>query len=119
MTTSHLTTHHTPIPDTVHDLIDWLTEVAFHQGYQAALHDIATRHAELDEAWKPIGRRSHEQQVAARIAEMEQHAQQRRARLDRAARRADRPHRGRRDHVAGSDDWPPVATPGHPPPPAA
>jgi hypothetical protein len=85
------------LPDAVHELIEWEIQVAYHQGYQAALADIATRQAELDAAWRPAGRLAHARAVAARIAEMERHARRLRAELDR---------RG----PAGADpSWPPVA----------
>lgn len=86
------------IPERLHDYIDWLTEAVYAMGYRAALHDIATRHAELDAAWRPVGRASYEERVAARIADAERCAEQLRAELDR---RAD-----------ATVDWPPVAVPG-------
>ncbi len=89
------------IPEAVHDLVEWEIAVAYHQGYRAALADIAARHAELSAAWQPIGWRRHEQKVAERIAEMRRCARALRSELDS---RADR----RRDA-----DWPPVAVPGH------
>jgi hypothetical protein len=95
------------IPDAVHEQIEWEIEVAYHQGYQAALTDVAAGHAELDEVWRPIGRRRYEQKVAARIAEMRRHAWRLRAELDRAVR----PDRD----LA----WPPVAVPGRPWAPAS
>src|SRR5690349_3859300 len=90
------------IPDAVHDLIDWLVDVAYEQGYQAAAQDIATRHAELDAAWKPVGRRSYREQVADRMAAMARSARMLRGELDRHCPSG----RGR--------DWPAVAQPGHP-----
>jgi uncharacterized protein YukE len=88
------------IPDAVHELVEWEIAVAYDQGYQAALADIAAGHAELSAAWRPAGRRRYEQKVAERIAEMRRCARALRSELDR---RADR-HR--------DADWPPVAVPG-------
>jgi hypothetical protein len=84
------------IPDAVHELVEWELEVAYHQGYQAALADIAAGHAELDATWRPAGRRRYEQQVADRLAEMRRCAGRLRAELDRHT--GDQPDGG----------WPPV-----------
>ncbi|HEV7898181.1 MAG TPA: hypothetical protein VGP31_10095 [Planosporangium sp.] len=99
------------IPQAVHELVEWEIEVAYHQGYRAALADVAAGHAELEARWRPVGRLRYECQVAARLAEMQRHAQRLRAELDRAARpvRAARPGRGARPA-----DWPEVAVPGLP-----
>jgi hypothetical protein len=86
------------LPEALHELIEWEIEVAYHQGYQAALADVAARQAELDAAWRPVGRRRHARAVAARVAEMEQHARQLRAELDRDT-----------SHGDGDRSWPPVA----------
>jgi hypothetical protein len=88
------------IPVEVHRLIEWELAMAYAHGYRAALRDIAEGHAELDAAWRPVGRRAHEERVAERVAEMERCARRVRAELGRARRRR---------HNA---DWPPVATPG-------
>lgn len=85
------------LPDAVHELIEWELAVAYRQGYLAALSDVAAGHAELDAAWRPVGRRTYEQRVAERIAAMERYARRLRADLD--AREPD-------------GDWPPVAVPG-------
>jgi ubiquinone biosynthesis protein UbiJ len=89
------------IPDAVHELIEWELAVAYHQGYQAALAEVAAGQAELDEAWRPVGHRRHDEQVADRIAEMRRHAQRLRAELDRLDA-----------HAGAVWDWPPVAEPG-------
>jgi hypothetical protein len=88
------------IPADVHRLIEWEVAVAYTHGYRAALRDVAEGHAELDASWRPVGRRAHDQRIAARIAEMERCARRVRAELVRARRR-------NRD-----TEWPPVATPG-------
>lgn len=49
--------------------IPW--EVAYEAGYARALVLAAERRDELDVIWSPIPRRSYEEQVADRIAEME------------------------------------------------
>jgi hypothetical protein len=85
------------IPEQLHDYLDWLTEAVYEMGYRDALHDIATRQAELDAAWRPVGRASYEQRVAARIAEAERHARQLRVELDR--------------RTDATMEWPPVAAP--------
>jgi hypothetical protein len=69
------------LPDALHELIEWELAVAFDQGYQAAVADLARARAELDDAWRPVGRADHERAVAARIAEMERHAAALRAEL--------------------------------------
>ena len=45
------------LPDAVHEQVEWELAVAYQQGYRAALADVAAAHAELDEAWRPVGRR--------------------------------------------------------------
>jgi hypothetical protein len=91
------------IPGAVHELIEWEIAVAYEQGYQAALADIAAGHVELAAAWRPIGRRRYDQKIAERLDEMRRHARRLRSELDRRSR--DR----------GSDcGWPPVAVPGRP-----
>jgi hypothetical protein len=90
------------IPRAVHELIEWEIAVAYEQGYQAALADIAAGHVELSAAWRPIGRRRYEQKVAERLDEMRRQARRLRSELDRRSGRA--PDRG----------WPPVAVPGRP-----
>jgi hypothetical protein len=54
-------------------------------GYAAALADIAARHAELHQAWRPIGRRLHAQRVAAQVALYERCAAQLAQRMGRPA----------------------------------
>jgi len=71
------------IPEQLHQYLDRLTEAMYEMGYRDALHDIATRQAELDAAWRPIGRASYEEKVAARIAESQRRAEQVRAELNR------------------------------------
>lgn len=78
------------LPDALHELIEWELAVAYHQGYQAALADVAARRAELDVAWRPVGHRAYERAVADRVAEMERHARELRAEL-RSARGSDTP----------------------------
>lgn len=81
------------LPDVVHELIEWELRVAFEQGYQAALADVAAGGAELDATWRPVGRRRYERRVAERLAEMEAHARRLHAEL-----------------AHGPDpSWPPVA----------
>ena len=80
------------LPDALHELIEWELAVAYHQGYQAALRDIAERRAELDARWRAPARRAYEQAVADRIAEMERQA---------AALRADLAA-----HSTGDVPWP-------------
>jgi hypothetical protein len=88
----------------VHELIEWEVAAAYAHGYSAALREIAEAYAELDSAWRPVGRHALEQRVAARLAEMERCARALRAELDRH----------------GTGDWPPVAATGsRTPPPAA
>lgn len=96
------------IPRAVHELIEWEIAVAYEQGYQAALADIAAGHVELSAAWRPIGRRRYEQKVAERLDEMRRHARKLRSDLDR------RSEPDRRS-IGGPDrGWPPVAVPGRP-----
>jgi hypothetical protein len=96
------------LPERVHELIEWELAVAYHQGYQAALADVAARRAELDAAWRPVGRRGYECAVADRIAEMERHADRLRAELDH--RHAVRAGDAARDATeSGGQNWPPVA----------
>ena len=38
----------------MHEHLDWLAEAVYAMGYQAALHDIPARHAELDTARRPM-----------------------------------------------------------------
>jgi hypothetical protein len=90
------------IPRAVHEQIEWEIAVAYEQGYQAALADIAAGHVELSAAWRPIGRRRYEQKVAERLDEMRRHARRLRSELDRRSGRGQ--ERG----------WPPVAVPGCP-----
>jgi hypothetical protein len=85
------------IPRAVHELVEWEIAVAYEQGYQAALADIAAGHVELSAAWRPVGRRRYEQKVAERLDEMRRHARRLRSELDRRG-----PDLG----------WPPVAVPG-------
>jgi hypothetical protein len=81
----------------VHRHIEWLTAAVYEMGYRATLHDIATRHAEIDATWEPIGRRSYEDQVARRIAEM------------RGSGRCLRDEMDRRAAQLPAIDWPTVA----------
>lgn len=90
------------IPRAVHELIEWEVAVAYEQGYQAALAEVAAGHVELAAAWRPIGRRRYEQKVAERLDEMQRHARRLRSELDRRTVRG-------RDH-----GWPLVAVPGRP-----
>ena len=90
------------IPDSLHELLEWEIEVAYHHGYRAALADIAAGHAELDVTWRPVGRRGYERRVAERIAEMYRHAQRLRAGL----------HGGCLGGIGS--DWQEVAVPGRP-----
>lgn len=53
---------------------DIVRELAFEAGYAAALTLAAGRVDDLDVIWRPIPRPSHENVVAARIAEMERYA---------------------------------------------
>jgi hypothetical protein len=90
------------IPRAVHELIEWEIAVAYEQGYQAALADVAAGHAELAATWRPIGRRRYQQKIAERLDEMRRHARRLRSELDeRSVRGWDR-------------GWPPVAVPGRP-----
>ena|SRR5437016_12616263 len=86
----------------MHELIEWEVAAAYAHGYRAALLDIAEGRAELDAAWRPIAHATYERRVAERLTEMEHCARRLRAELDR--------HAGR----PRTDDWPPVAVPGHP-----
>jgi hypothetical protein len=89
------------IPDAVHELIEWEVAAAYEHGYRAAVADIAAGHTELEAAWRPVGRRRHDERVAERIAEMRNHARRLRAELARTC------------PPGGADrDWPPVAVPG-------
>ena len=111
------------IPDGLHELIEWELAVAYHQGYRAALADVAAGQAELDAAWRPVGRRGHERAVAERVAEMRRCARRLRAELDRADAERARAERGDASRAGprgadpgrprGADPgWPPVAVPG-------
>ena len=106
MTTAQPSAPTPPLPDAVHDQVEWETAVAFdlgfQHGYQAALADVAARHTELDDTWKPIGRLALDQQIARRIADMETAA----ARFQELAER-----RHGRGHNP-SCSWPPIARPG-------
>jgi hypothetical protein len=89
------------IPEAVHELIEWEIAVAYDQGYQAALADVASGQVELAAAWRPAGRRRYEQKIAERLAEMRRHARRLRSELDN----------NKRDGAA-RPAWPPVAVPG-------
>jgi hypothetical protein len=88
----------TALPAAVHEYIDWLTDAVHAMGYQAAVQDIAARHAELDAAWRPIGRSSYEQAVADRVATMEHSARRFRTEIDR-----------RHGNSRAAANWPRVA----------
>ncbi|MEV6527721.1 hypothetical protein AB0M43_37955 [Longispora sp. NPDC051575] len=60
-------------PDTLHELIGYLIESAWHSGYQHALRHVAARQVEIDAAPALLAR-TWEQQVADRIAQMETYA---------------------------------------------
>jgi hypothetical protein len=94
------------LPDAVHELIEWELEIAYQQGYRAALADVAAGHAELDAVWRRAGRRGYERRVAERTAEMERCAERLRAELAARDSRAG-PWRSR-----SAEPWPPVAVPG-------
>lgn len=72
-----------PSPDplvALHEVAEYETECAWHDGYQAALTDVASRHVELANTWARSGQRRYEERVAERIADMAatakaQHAQ--------------------------------------------
>jgi hypothetical protein len=83
--------------DRWHEQIEWEIVAAFHDGYRAALDDIAARHAELAATWRPVGRQRYRDKVADRVAEMERLAGRLRGELDRRA---------------ADPDWPAVAVPG-------
>jgi hypothetical protein len=93
----------TRLPDALHDLVEWEIEVAYHQGYRAALADVAAGQVELDTAWRPVGRRRRGRLIAERLTEMERHARLVRARLDGWSRANPAPTQAA---------WPPVAEPG-------
>jgi hypothetical protein len=56
------------LSDAVHRLCDYIAETSRHAGYETALRDVAGRQVELADAWHPIGRATHEQRVAERVA---------------------------------------------------
>jgi len=70
---------------TLAEFIDWLWDDAYAAGQLAERHRIAEAYAELEAAWRPVGRKSHAQRVAERVAEMEQHAARMAERLGRPA----------------------------------
>jgi len=85
------------IPEELHEYLDWLTDAVYAMGCRDALHDIATRQAELDAAWRPVGRASYEATFATRNAHAEQRARQLRGELNR--------------RTDATLDWPPAAVP--------
>ncbi|GIG58874.1 hypothetical protein Lfu02_32460 [Longispora fulva] len=60
-------------PTTFHEFIGYMVESAWHSGYQHALRHVATRQVEIAAAPAPLAP-TWEEQVAARIAEMETYA---------------------------------------------
>lgn len=70
-----------PVPlIALHEVAEYEAECAWHDGYVAALTDVAERHVELAHTWARAGQRRYEERVADRIAEMTatanaQHAQ--------------------------------------------
>ena len=77
------------------DYIEWLWDEAYTAGQLAERHRIAAAQAELEVAWRPIGRRTYAEQVTRRIAELPGSATPRPLRFD-------------------DPDWPAVALPGAP-----
>lgn len=77
------------IPDTVHELIEY--EVAYARavgeslGYQQCLIDTAARGYELDDAWKLVARKTADQWLVERLAEMERWAAQLAEKMGRPA----------------------------------
>lgn len=69
--------------------------IGYEIGYAHALMLAAERVDELDAVWRPVKRRSYEEQVAARIAEMQRYA----------AMAAERSGRPRRCYEGGPVDW--------------
>jgi len=69
----------------MHTAVEHGVESAWHHGYEvgylAALRDVAARHIELGQAWQRIGRRTHDQHVADRLALFERCAAQLRERI--------------------------------------
>lgn len=92
---------HAPIPDRLHEHVEYEVETAAWRGYQAACRDIAARHAELAAVWQATGRTAYEQRVAERITEMETAA-----RTDRGNAAGKRPwNTWRGQYPGGPLDW--------------
>lgn len=64
----------TILPDAVHEIAQFEAESAYWLGYQQCLIDTAARGYELDDEWKPVARKTADQWLAERLAEMERHA---------------------------------------------
>jgi hypothetical protein len=62
----------TRLPPAWHEQTERELDAAHAAGYRQALADIAAGHVEIGDAWRPIGRASQAQRVAARIAEFEE-----------------------------------------------
>ncbi len=65
------------------DQVAYLMALAFDAGRWHELEHIAEGHAELEAAWRPIGRTSHAQRVGERLAEMAAAAQRSNERMGR------------------------------------
>jgi hypothetical protein len=54
-----------------HQAIEDELFVSFNDGYEAALRDIAASTVELSDAWRVVGRKTHEQRIRERLATFE------------------------------------------------
>jgi hypothetical protein len=61
----------TTLTATTHRAIEDELIVAFNDGYEAALRDIAASTVELSDAWRLVGRKTHERRVRERLATFE------------------------------------------------
>lgn len=64
----------TPLPDAAHVIAEYEAESAWWAGYQQCLIEVAARGYELDDTWKPVARKTADQWVVERVADMERHA---------------------------------------------
>lgn len=73
------------IPDALHELVEYEVAAAYDAGYQQCLIDTAARGYELDDAWKLVARKTADQWLAERLAEMERWAAQLAEKMGRPA----------------------------------
>lgn len=65
---------------TTHESIEAELAEAWNDGYAAALRDLAGATVELSDAWRVVGRKTHEQRVAERLRTFERCAEEGHAR---------------------------------------